>query len=40
MFCDVCDAVGVEWRPWGRWHISVARKESVARLDEFIGMKA
>jgi hypothetical protein len=40
LFCDACDLVGVEWRPWGRWHISVARRDSVARLDEFIGLKS
>lgn len=39
LFTDVCDLVGVEWRPWGRWHISVARKDSVAKLDTFIGLK-
>jgi hypothetical protein len=39
LFTDACDLLGVEWRPWGRWHISVARRESVARLDEFVGLK-
>ncbi len=39
LFTYACELVGVEWRPWGRWHISVARRESVARLDEFIGPK-
>jgi hypothetical protein len=39
LFTRVCDLIGVDWRPWGRWHISVARRESVARLDEFIGPK-
>jgi hypothetical protein len=39
LFTDVCDLIGVEWRPWGRWHISVARRNSVAILDEFIGPK-
>jgi hypothetical protein len=36
---DTCDLIGVPWRPWGRYHISVARREAVARLDEFIGPK-
>ena len=39
LFTDACDLIGVEWRPWGRWHVSVARRDSVARLDEFIGPK-
>jgi len=39
-FTDACDLLGVEWRPWGPFHISVARRASVAKLDEFIGPKA
>jgi hypothetical protein len=39
LFTHACDLVGIEWRPWGRWHISVARRASVARLDEFVGPK-
>jgi hypothetical protein len=39
LFCWACELIGVEWRPWGRHHISVARRDSVARLDEFIGPK-
>ena len=39
LFCEYCDRLGIEWRRWGRWHISVARKESVARMDEFVGLK-
>jgi len=39
IFTDACDLIGVEWRPWGKWHISVARRRSVAILDEFIGPK-
>lgn len=39
IFCDGCDLLGVAWRPWGRWHISVARRDAVARLDEHVGMK-
>ena len=34
-----CDAVGVEWRVMNATTISVARRESVARLDEFVGPK-
>jgi len=39
LFTDACDALGIPWRPWGRWHISVARRGAVARMDEFIGPK-
>jgi hypothetical protein len=39
MFCDACDTVGVEWRRMNARNISVARRASVARLDEFIGPK-
>jgi hypothetical protein len=38
-FTNACDLLGVEWRPWGPWHISVARRESVATLDSFVGPK-
>jgi hypothetical protein len=31
--------VGVEWRRMNRWTISVARRESVALIDTFIGLK-
>lgn len=39
LFCAACDQLAIPWRPWGRWHISVARREAVARLDGFIGPK-
>jgi hypothetical protein len=39
LFTDACDLLGVEWRPWGPFHISVARRDSVAILDSFIGLK-
>jgi hypothetical protein len=39
LFTDVCDRLGVEWRPWTRYHISIARQQSVAYLDRFIGLK-
>jgi hypothetical protein len=39
IFCDTCDLLGVEWRVMNAWNISVARRASVARLDEFIGPK-
>jgi hypothetical protein len=39
LFTDTCDRLGIEWRRWGRYHISVARRVSVALLDEFIAPK-
>jgi hypothetical protein len=39
IFCDACDAVGVEWRRMNALNISVAKRASVAKLDEFIGPK-
>lgn len=39
LFTDACDKLGVEWRRWTRYHISVARRDSVALLDGFIGPK-
>ena len=39
IFCEACDLVGVEWRVMNAFNISVARRASVARLDEFIGPK-
>lgn len=39
LFTDTCDKLGIEWRPWTRFHISIARRESVALLDTFIGPK-
>jgi hypothetical protein len=39
IFCEACDAIGVQCRVMNRDSISVARRDSVARLDEFIGPK-
>lgn len=39
LFTDTCDQLGIEWRRWTRYHISVARRESVAFLDSFVGRK-
>ncbi|MGH2841462.1 MAG: helix-turn-helix domain-containing protein, partial [Solirubrobacteraceae bacterium] len=39
IFTDACDLLGIQWRRMNRWNISVARRESVARLDAFIGPK-
>jgi len=40
LFTDTCDQLGIEWRNWGTWHISVAKRDSVARMDEFVGLKS
>ena len=39
IFCEVCDMLGIEWRRSNRWTISVARRQSVARMDKMIGPK-
>jgi hypothetical protein len=40
LFCWACRLIGVETRPDGPWQISVARRASVAKLNEFLGPKA
>ncbi len=40
LFTRACDRVGVEWRQMNRWNISVAKRGSVALLDEFVGPKS
>ena len=39
IFCDACDALGVEWKRMNAKNISVARRASVARLDRGVGPK-
>ena len=39
IFGRACDQLGIEWRPHNRWSLSVARRGSVALLDEFVGPK-
>jgi hypothetical protein len=39
IFGRACDQLGVDWRPNNRWSLSVARRGSVALLDEFVGPK-
>ena len=39
-FVHACELIGVEYRPNNRWNISVAKRGSVAILDEFIGLKS
>lgn len=39
LFTNTCDQLGIGWQASGRHHISVARRDSVALLDEFVGPK-
>lgn len=39
LFTNACDELGVAWRPWGPFNISIARRDSVALLDSFVGPK-
>jgi hypothetical protein len=39
ILCEHLDLLGIPWRRMNRWNISVARREAVARLDEFVGPK-
>jgi hypothetical protein len=39
LFVYACEMLGVAWRPWGKYHISVARRDAVMLLDEFVGPK-
>jgi hypothetical protein len=39
IFGRACDQLGSEWRPNNPWSLSVARRDSVALLDEFVGPK-
>jgi hypothetical protein len=39
IFCDACDRLGIEWRVMTQTEISIARHESVAMVDEFVGPK-
>jgi hypothetical protein len=39
IFGRACDQLGIEWRPNNRFSLSVARRESVALLDQFVGPK-
>lgn len=39
LFTSTCDLLGIEWRRMNARNISIARRESVGYLDEFIGPK-
>jgi hypothetical protein len=40
LFTDACDRLGIEWRQMNARNISVARRDSVALLDTFVGPKS
>ena len=39
IFCRACDQLGIRWSRSSWRNISVSHRESVARLDEFVGPK-
>src|SRR3954470_13916864 len=39
IFTDALDRLGIAWRKANQWTISVARRDAVAALDEFVGPK-
>lgn len=39
LFTDACERLGIEWKQNYTWSISVARRDSVALLDAFVGPK-
>jgi hypothetical protein len=39
LFCESCDALGIHWTRASDRQIAIYRKESVARVDEFVGPK-
>jgi len=40
LFTLACDRIEIEWRRMNQWNIAVSKRQSVARLDEFIGPKS
>jgi hypothetical protein len=40
IFTDACDRAGIEWRQNYEWMISVSRRESAEKLNQFIGPKS
>jgi hypothetical protein len=39
IFCDACDQLGIRWRRNNRFEVNVARRDSVALMDRFVGPK-
>jgi hypothetical protein len=40
IFCEHCDVLGIRWTRSSFKNISIAHRDSVARLDEFVGPKS
>lgn len=40
IFTDALDQLGISWRQSNQWTISIARRDAVAKLDEFVGPKS
>ncbi len=40
LFTTACNRLGVKWRQWTRYHVSVAQRASVALLDTYVGPKS
>jgi hypothetical protein len=40
IFTDACDRAGIEWRQSYHWMISVSRRDSVEKMEHFIGKKS
>lgn len=40
LFTATCDQLGIAWRRMNARNISVAKRESVARMDSFVGPKS
>jgi hypothetical protein len=39
IFCDACDQLGIAWTQPKERHISIARRDSIALMDTFVGPK-
>ena len=39
LFTDALDSLGIEWKQSNHRNTSIAKREAVARLDEFVGPK-
>jgi hypothetical protein len=40
IFCEYCERLGIRWTQSNRRNISVSRRDSVAKLDRFVGPKS
>jgi hypothetical protein len=40
ILADACDRASIEWRRSYKWTTSVSKRESVEKLDRFIGPKS